>query len=219
MAALIWGASEASADGFKVRDIRLEVGGGSGNFNSEEMVTVTMMRGTIGVDQFPVYIYGQQLDAGISMLGQELADGKMRSFGLGVEQYITGNLSIFIEAGYLDNSWDSNQNIVQEVVYTQLVGTHYVDETRFPPIYSEQNGRSDGYTAEWEIETDWEFRVGIRYDITDYGFASFSYRSARGDEYYRFFDEQWTDKHGHSWWEESKERDLGGVEFNIGVRF
>ena len=215
-------SAAAGDDGFKIRDIRIEAGGGVTKGATEEVEASTLWRGTLGVDDFPVYLYGQQTEVGgVAIRGQNVSGGKLKSIGLGFERSVARGLSVFVEGGYLTHSFDNRDTIVKEVVYTQLVAEHAVNEYRPVPIMpgtSQQRGREE-YQTEWELSTNWEARIGVKYQLTEYGYAALSYRWATADEYYRVYDQAWIDKYGRSWWEEHKQRNLGGIEFTLGVRF
>lgn len=186
----------------------------------EDAATENAYYGRVGYGKLPFFLSARYEAPRLRMLGQPLADSDLFSVGVGFETLLTNNLYVFAEGGYAFIDAQSNFEIRQEVVYTQLVNNH-LNPNRPIPILAYPR-----YDTTYEVDNGLYGRIGLEYRWKSLSITA-AYRPLKLDQEYtmRAWEQDLPalrEKYGdyaNGYWREDTELDLSGFEIGIGWKF
>lgn len=153
----------------------------------------------------------------IEELGQGLMRPDIYTLSVGYESKI-GSVIPFVEVGYSYIDGETKAGVQTEVVYTHLVGNHYVEGTRVPTNGVPNLGETNGVHTNYKLDSGISGSIGVRFPIDNHWSASASYRFLKVHENWKLWDDQIVSTTG-GWWQENTTRDLSGFEVKINYQF
>lgn len=164
------------------------------------------------------YTFATHEEVGFRMLGQGYTESAtLTTVGLGTQYELAPKLNLFAEAGVGLIDYELIPVIVEEITYTQLVGTHAV-EGRTIPFKQCYYGADCGRDYVLEIKDAPMFRVGVKWEPVDHILISISHRFMTSSISYEVFDIE-NRESGRGWWQERVGYDMGATELMIGYKW
>ena len=192
----------------------------------------------LGWDDVPLYVWGSTEEVQPELLGQNLGVANNVSYGFGFrEEY--GNWTAFIEVGMVNMDFEAYDNVVGEMVETELRQRHDYDGREIPWSTEPHKGLNwwwkeplglepDGY-ATWEFDNYYVGKLGLSYNW-NHIIISGAYRYGVGEETLWGWS-NWergserptigdpvSDQCGCAWME-SRNRDWSAFELSVGVKW
>jgi len=184
-------------------------------------------RAQAGNTSWPVYGWVGYEPTELRVLGQGVGDADMVTAGIGAS-HSWGDFSVFIDFGYAMLDLAVKQNIVDEIVYTDLVNNHNATDSR--PIPAADPTRPHGFGGQdlryhpddartsYDIDNGFLGRVGVGFQVHEHIKLTASYRYLTPKEHLELWDIHRRANDG-GYWVENREKDLSAFEMGIIITF
>ena len=185
------------------------------SFYTEESSPEWSFGGKLGHTSVPVYAWAGYEAPRLRMLGQPMADSDIFSAGLGVEKGVAHGVSVFLEGGYSFISLDKNENVVDEVSYSQLAQNHAVGG-RVPPVCAYNPGC---YEYSYDVDDGFVARIGAAWALSEHLSVTGAYKWTYLDQEITIFDPERRYEGDGGYWREDNTADLSAFELGIWYTF
>lgn len=181
---------------------------------TDESASEWSFGGQIGHELTPVYLWTSYEGPRVKILGQPMGDTDLFSVGLGASQELSEGLSVFVEGGYSFVDLSSNDNVVDEVAYTYLVGRHAVGDRRIPVPCAYISGC---YDSSYDVDDGFIARIGAKWQVADHVAIRGAYKWAYFDQEITMRSVDWQE--GQGYWREDNTLNLSSFELGIWYTF
>ena len=169
-----------------------------------------VLRLSIGSDESDLYLWGSYENKKSRLLGQSIAKTSLYGLGVGYRHSVTDKLYVAGELGYMHLDNKVREHIQQEIIFTDLVGTHHVD-SRPIPVAARKPYQQDNYSTTWEVDNAITGRLAVGYKVNARLSYEFAYRPLIVKELVELYDQERRDA-GRGYWMESRTHNYSTVE-------